>query len=174
MVAPRLCRLRDGALHAPASVLSPESEAQNWNRQRSVEFPCNQNNGIGPFRLHSHNALLNVSDRFRLERAVHKFLHDDAVDLLAFSRIRANDRKAVRCDLLRIEFAFNQRARSGERESPMCIHGSGDRDATYESAWWIVLSGQIKKSAPIVARLLAETSIISPTASQSRRSMRVT
>ena len=39
------------------------------------------------------------------------------------------------------------------------------------SAWWIVLSGQITKSAPIRASLAAEASMISATPFQSSLSM---
>ena len=56
----------------------------------------------------------------------------------------------------------------------MCSHGSGERGSTYGSARWIVLSGQIRKSAPMFASFFADASISSPTPCQSSRSMHVT
>ena len=38
----------------------------------------------------------------------------------------------------------------------MCSHGSGVRGNTQGNAWWMVLSGQIRKSAPAPASFSAD------------------
>ena len=53
----------------------------------------------------------------------------------------------------------------------MCSQGSGERLSTQGIAWWIVLSGQIRNSAPARANLCAEANINSATPGQSPRSM---
>ena len=45
--------------------------------------------------------------------------------------------------------------------SAMLSQGSGDLGSTSASAWWMVLSGQIRKSAPVLASLCADESISS-------------
>jgi hypothetical protein len=49
----------------------------------------------------------------------------------------------------------------------MCIQGTGLPASTAAKAWWMVLSGQTMKSAPMEASFLAESSISPATASQS-------
>jgi hypothetical protein len=58
---------------------------------------------------------------------------------------------------------------SSATQPAMCSHGSGERASMNGSAWWMVLSGQTRKSAPIFASLCAEASITSPTPRQSSR-----
>jgi hypothetical protein len=53
--------------------------------------------------------------------------------------------------------------------SAMCSQGSGERGNVSDSAWWMVLSGQIRKSAPTAFSLCADASISSPTPAQSLR-----
>ena len=53
----------------------------------------------------------------------------------------------------------------------MWSQGRGERASMNGSAWWMVLSGQIRKSAPIAASFSADDSISSPTPAQSSRSM---
>ena len=69
---------------------------------------------------------------------------------------------------------YPRRAASSATTSAMCSQGSGDRGATSGSAWWMVLSGQIKNAAPARASLPADASISSPTPCQSSRSRQAT
>jgi len=52
----------------------------------------------------------------------------------------------------------------------MWSHGSGERASINGSAWWKVLSGQMRKAAPTLASFAADRRMSSPTPSQSPRS----
>ncbi|MNQ61982.1 hypothetical protein D3C85_763100 [compost metagenome] len=60
-----------------------------------------------------------------------------------------------------------RRTASSATTSAMCSQGRGERGATWSKAWWMVLSGQIRKSAPAAASLCAEPSISAPTPARS-------
>ena len=59
----------------------------------------------------------NIADRLGLEAPVDQLLHDDAVDLLAFAGVRAHVLQPARRELLRIDLALDQPARSGQAEA---------------------------------------------------------
>jgi hypothetical protein len=90
------------------------------------------------------------------DHAIDQLIKDDAVDLLPFGCVRAHPLQPAGGELVRVDVAFGQRR--------------GDTGSTWGNAWCRVLSGQIRKSAPMAVSFLAEESISSATPGQSPRS----
>src|SRR5256885_12931691 len=89
-----------------------------------------------------------------------------------FSSRRRHTRLQGDWSFRRVLFRSNPRsAACAATTSAICSHGRGERLITHGSPWWIVLSAQMRKSAPALASLWAEDSISSPTPGQSLRSM---
>ena len=159
-------------------------------RQRRARVVHDQRNlsateyhGVARLAFHPPDDALEATDRLPLEDAIHQFIHDDAIDLFTFNGVRMHALQTARRELLWIDLALDEPARARQTEAPEAAldrllgddagdrsQGSGDRGSTDGNAWWIVLSGQIRKSAPTAASLFADESISSPTPSQSPRS----
>ena len=59
-----------------------------------------------------------IGDGLRLEDAVDELVDDDAVDLVALGGARADEVKPAGGELLRVEVAVDEPARSGQAEAP--------------------------------------------------------
>ena len=76
-----------------------------------------EDDGIAALIAHPRDDLLDACGRCRLEHAAHQFIHDDAVDVVAFDRRRAHVFQAARGKFFRIHIAVDQPARAGQAES---------------------------------------------------------
>lgn len=116
--------------------------------------------------------------------AVDEFVHDDAVDLGALLGVGAGVLDVALGELLGVDAGFDEPLGSGEGDAAVASSGGlvgddlgdvepgqGELGVTWSMAWWMVLSGQMRKSAPAAWSLLAEESMMSPTVSQSPRWM---
>ena len=123
-----------------------------------------------PILFHAPDDALKRRNRLRFENAVHQLIHYDAIDFLALRSVGAEILQPPRSKLFQDRLASSTSQRvpvSPMRRNPrstacsattsaMCSHGSGDCASIYGSAWWIVLSGQIREiprqSSPTCSR----------------------
>ena len=110
-----------------------------------------------------------IGDRLRLEDAAHQLVHDDAIDLLALGSVRAHVTQPARRELLRVDLALDQPARSDQAEATepalrrprrqrprRCAAKEAASAARPEgSAWWMRVVGADQKIGADLRELAA-------------------
>src|SRR5207245_5772377 len=95
-----------------------------------------EDDGVAALAFHARDDLLEVGDGGPRENTVNEFRHDDAIDLVAFLWGRTDVVQPARGELLRIDVALHEPARSGQAQPPEAPLGGVCRhDFRYMEPW---------------------------------------